>query len=509
MSTKIVYGKYLVVDADTVIPSGALYIEGDRVADYGDHAEITRRYRADRTLGSSEMLVMPGPVNAHSHGKGLTDFQRGQVDDTLETWKWRSYPPIDPSLDTRWACVQLLESGVTTTMHNHGLVRPEAWTEEFEAILAAYRESGVRVALAPSLSTENIFTYGEDEQFVHRLPPDLQELCRGISKRMSLFGEREYFEAVGYLRRRHDGPGVQIMHGPAAPQWVRREALEEIARQSAETGTRVHIHVQQTQLQRLYGLKRYGRSLLAYMDEVGALGPRTTCGHAVWISEEDIDLLARTGTSVTHHPGCNLRVRNGISPVHRLLERGVTVALGMDEKELSDDKDFLAEMRLASKLHRLPSHALDSPHLLPRDVFRMATAAGASVLGMDGWVGSLERGRQADVVLADLAAMAEPFASDSLDPIDLLLYRGKAAHVRTVLVAGEVLLEDGRLTRIDREEVVRRLREAIPRNYSESFLRANASMERLRAAVAAHFAPWYEEVTRWEREPYYFLNNRV
>jgi 5-methylthioadenosine/S-adenosylhomocysteine deaminase len=509
MSTKIVYGKYLVVDADTVIPSGALYIDGDRVADYGDYAEITRRYSADRTLGSSEMLVMPGLVNAHSHGKGLTDFQRGQIDDTLETWKWRSYPPIDPYLDTRWACVQLLESGVTTTMHNHGLVKPEAWQEEFETVLGAYRECGVRVALAPSLNTENAFTYGEDEQFIRALPPDLQVLCRGIGERMALFGEREYFEAVDYLRRRHDSPSARIMHGPVAPQWVRREALEEVARQSAKLGLRVHIHAQQTQLQRLYGLKRYGKSLLAYMDEVGILGPRTTCGHAVWVSDEDIDLLARTGTSVTHHPGCNLRVRNGISPVHRLLERGVTVALGMDDKELADDKDFLAEMRLASKLHRLPSHALDSPHLLPRDVFRMATAAGASVLGLDGWVGSLERGRQADMVMVDMEAMAEPFASDSLDPLDLLLYRGKAAHVRTVLVAGELLLEDGRLTQIDREEVVRRLSESIPAEYGERFRQANALMARLRAAVADHFAPWYGEVARWERAPYYFLNNRA
>jgi 5-methylthioadenosine/S-adenosylhomocysteine deaminase len=509
MSTKIVYGKYLVVDANTVIPSGALYIDGDRVVDYGDYAEITRRYGADRTLGSSEMLVMPGLVNAHSHGKGLTDFQRGQIDDTLETWKWRSYPPVDPYLDTRWACVQLLESGVSTTMHNHGLVKPDAWQEEFEAVLKAYRECGVRVAFAPTLNTENVFTYGEDEQFLRALPPDLQDLCRGIVERMGLFGEREYFEAMDHLRRSHDGPGVRIMHGPAAPQWVRREALEEIARQSRETGIRVHIHVQQTQLQRLYGLKRHGKSLIAYMDEVGLLGPRTTCGHAVWISEDEIDLLARTGTSVTHHPGCNLRVRNGISPVHRLLERGVTVALGMDEKELADDKDFLSEMRLASKLHRLPSHSLDSPHLLPRDVFRMATAAGAEVLGMEGWVGSLERGRQADVVLVDMEAMAEPFASDSLDPLDLLLYRGKAAHVRTVLVAGEVQLEDGRLMQIDREEITRRLRESIPAEYGERFLKINAPMGRLRGAVAAHFAPWYEEVARWERDPYYFLNNRA
>ncbi len=166
-------------------------------------------------------------------------------------------------------------------------------------------------------------------------------------------------------------------------------------------------------------------------------------------------------------------------------------------------------MRVASKLHRLPSHALASPHLLPRDVFRMATSAGARVLGFDPWIGSLQRGQQADVVLLDLAAMAEPFASQDHEPLDLLLYRGKASHVRTVLVAGEVQVEDGKLTRLDRQEVIRKLQEAIPADYAERFRQANAPLAKLRAAVAAHFAPWHEEIARWEKSPYYFMNNRV
>jgi 5-methylthioadenosine/S-adenosylhomocysteine deaminase len=509
VSTKIVYGKYLIVDPDTVIPSGALYIEGDRVADYGDHAQILRRYKADRTLGSSETLVLPGLINAHSHGKGLTDFQRGHLDDTLETWKWRSFPPVDPYLDTRWACIQLLESGVTATMHHHGLVRPEAYEEEFAAVLRAYEECGVRVAFAPTLNTENVFTYGEDEAFLRSRPKEVQDLCRGILDRMALFGESQYFQAVLQLRKRCNSPRVQIFHGPLSPQWVRGEALQEIRRQAVELGMRIHIHVQQTQLQKLYGFKRYGKSLIAHLADIGFLGPELTCGHCVWISDEDIALLAAAGASVTHHPGCNLRVRNGISPVFELLRRGVTVALGMDEKEVGDDKDYLAEMRVAAKLHRLSSHQLDSEHLGSRDLLRMATEAGARVLGFDRWIGSLQRGKQADVVLVDLRALSEPYACEGLDPRDLLLYRGKAEHVRTVLIAGEILMEDRKLACIDREEAVRRLREAIPADYAERFRRTNAPFVKLRSAIAAHFAPWYEEIARWQMQPYYFLNNRL
>lgn len=183
---------------------------------------------------------MPGLVNAHSHGKGLTDFQRGQLDNTLETWKWRRYPPVDPYLDTRWACIKLLENGVTTTMHNHGLVHPDAYEEEFISILEAYKESKVRVAFAPTLNTENIFTYGGDVDFINSLSLKLQITCRDILKQMTLFGEKEYFDAVHSLRRLYNRPQVQIIHGPLAPQWVRREALQEIKKEAAEMGIRIY-----------------------------------------------------------------------------------------------------------------------------------------------------------------------------------------------------------------------------------------------------------------------------
>jgi cytosine/adenosine deaminase-related metal-dependent hydrolase len=509
MPTKLVYGKYLVIDENTVIPSGALYIERDRIVDYGTYGEITEKYRADRTLGSAETLIIPGLVNAHSHGKGLTDFQRGQVDDTLETWKWRSFPPVDPFLDTCWACVQLLAGGVTTTMHNHGLVDPGEFEQEFIAVLEAYQRCGVRVAFAPGLSTENVFTYGDDKDFIETLPPELRGLCQGILKRSALFGEKEYFRSVRRLHSDFTGPHIRIMHGPVSPQWVREEALQQIRKDADELHIRVHTHVQQTQLQKLYGLKRYGKSLIAYLADLGFLAEDVTCGHCVWISEEDIDLLSRFGASVTHHPGCNLRVRNGISPVFELMQRGVVVAIGMDEKEVADDKDYLAELRVAAKLHRLSSHRLDTPCLSSRDIFRMGTRNGAVVLGFDDRVGTLHRGKQADMVLLDLEAISEPYAYDGHDPLDLLLYRGNKNHIRTVLVDGEVLLDQGKFTRIDREEVIRKLRESIPADYRRRFDEANRSMPALRREVAKHFDLWYEEIEGWEKRPFYFMNNRL
>jgi cytosine/adenosine deaminase-related metal-dependent hydrolase len=508
MSSTLIYGKQVVIDPQTVIPSGALYVENGRIVDYGPHGQITGKYKADQILGSAETLVIPGLVNAHGHGKGLSDFQRGQLDDTLETWKWRSFPPVDPYLDTCWTCLQLLAGGVTTTMHNHGLVDPAGYAGEFAAVLDAYRRCGPRVAFAPSLATENVFTYGEDDAFVASLPGDLRDFCGGILKRSAAFGETEYFDAVRALHREYSGSRIRIMHGPVSPQWVRREALERIRQEATDLGLRIHTHVQQTQLQKLYGLKRYGTSLIAYLNDLDFLDADVTCGHCVWISDRDIEILAGSGASVTHHPGCNLRVRNGISPVFELDRSGVVVAIGMDEKEVGDDKDFLAELRVAAKLHRLCSHRLDSPCLGSRDLFRMGTLNGAVVLGFDEQIGTLERGKRADLVLLDLEAICEPYSYEGHDPLDLLLYRAKGSHIRTVLVDGEVLLDHGVFTRIDRDEVVGKLREAIPPDYRLQFETRNRLMLRLREAIAGHFEPWYDEIERRERDPYYLMNNR-
>jgi cytosine/adenosine deaminase-related metal-dependent hydrolase len=508
MSTKLIYGKYLVADAETVIPSGALFVQDEKIVDVGTYDRISREHKAQQTLGSSETLIVPGLVNAHGHGKGITDFQRGQIDDTLETWKWRAFPPVDPYYDTLWAAISLIENGVTTTMHNHGLVNPGAYEEEFTRLLEAYSAAGIRVALAPTLNTENVFVYGDNEAFIDSLSPELQELCRRISKNMARFGEAEYFDAVETLHRKYSSGKVHVLHGPLSPQWVRKEALLEIKKHALERGMRIHIHTQQTQLQYHYGLKRYGKSLLAHLAELGFLGPDVTCGHCVWLSQEDIGVLVRTEASATHHPACNLRVRNGISPVFELVRKGVRVGLGMDEKEFADDKDYIAEMRLAAELHRLPSHRLDSDHLLPAEVFKMGTENGAEVLGFGDAIGTLQKGKQADIVLVDLQRICEPFMYAGHHPLDMLLYRGQGRDVRTVLAGGKVLLEEGKLTQIDRDEVIRKLRESIPADYEEGFARSNALFPQLRTALAAHAEPSYQEIQRWEKNPYYFLNNR-
>jgi cytosine/adenosine deaminase-related metal-dependent hydrolase len=293
-----------------------------------------------------------------------------------------------------------------------------------------------------------------------------------------------------------------------SPQWVSDEILQEIKHHAEQEGLRIHIHVQQTQLQQHYGMIAHGKSLLAHLAGLGFLGENVTCGHCVWLSEDDISVLADTGTSVTHHPACNLRVRNGISPVFEMLKKGITVAIGMDDKEFGDKKDFIEELRLVSKLHRLPSHRLASDHLRPADCFRMGTEYGASVLGFSDRIGTLVPNKKADLVLLDLCSMMMPFTFPDHNIIDVLTYRGSAADIDTVMVNGEILIKNGEPTKIDKQEKLRKLKESIPADYAKLFQEGNKHFPALRDSVAAYFDPWHEALEFNAKTPYYFLNNR-
>ena len=508
MNKKIVCGKYVVVDADTIIPSGAIYIEDDTVVRAGPYDKIAPKDTDCEMIGSADHLVIPGLVNAHGHGKGVTDFQRGQLDDTLETWKFRYYPPIDSYYDTLWTGIRLLESGVTTTMHNHNLSNVDDYNQEFADTVEAYLKCGIRLAFAPTLVNQNAFVYGDNTAFVQSLSPKLQDLCHRITERMTRFGVRQYLNAIETLFKQYRSARIEILHGPMSPQWVSEAVLREIKAHDDSNELRIHIHTLQTQLQKLYGHKTMGKSLLRYLFDMGFLGPNVTCGHCVWLDKPDIELLAATHTSVTHHASCNLRVRNGISPVFAMLNAGITVGIGMDDKEFGDDKDFIEEMRMVSKLHRLPSHHLDSDHLKPKDCFRMGTEYGSKVLGFSDRAGTLDPGKQADIALIDLTRISEPVICLDHDIIDLLIYRGRATDVDTVLVAGEVVVENGRHVKIDREDVIHNLKASIPEDYNERFRQNNLLFPELRQKVKEYFASWYPEIGAIEKDPFYHMNNK-
>jgi cytosine/adenosine deaminase-related metal-dependent hydrolase len=203
-----------------------------------------------------------------------------------------------------------------------------------------------------------------------------------------------------------------------------------------------------------------------------------------------MEICAATGTSVCHNASSNLRLRVGILPAARLLEKGVNVSIGMDGTTLNDDEDMLTELRLVSKLHRLPRGLEYVRCPDSYDVLRMATTNGARSVTMPDAIGKLEPGRKADVVLVDYDAIAQPSLAPRVHVVDAVVYRARGLDVDTVVVGGEVLLRDGRFTRADVDDVTRRLAESAAAPLPADTERWHGCLRELHPHVVRFYEHW-------------------
>jgi 5-methylthioadenosine/S-adenosylhomocysteine deaminase len=508
VTTLVHAGRVVTAHDSPVLANGAVAICGTSIHEVGTFEELSSKYPEARVFGGDRFLLIPGLINGHSHGRGLSDFQRGARDDTLETWRFetRKYIPVPVYDDVAYSAARLLKSGVTATMHNpSSLQDPTAFGEEFEACLRAYRDAGMRVLFCPGIANDNPFVYGDNAAFLAGLSKKTREAMAAPLPSGALTGAN-YLQVIGELHARHHGPITRIGFGPMAPQWCTEGLLRKIGQEADRLGAMIHVHAAQTVFQKIYALRTYNRTLIEHLNDLDLLGPSLVIGHCVFPSESDISLLAETDTGVTHHASCNLRVRNGIAPAFHMLEGGVRVGLGLDGKSINDDDDFIQEMKVCFLLHRIPSLELDSPHLSARQVFRMATEIGATLIGFGDELGRLAPGKPADLVLLDYKEMCKPFVDPSHDPIEVLLFRGHGKHVHTVWVNGTMVVESGRLLTIDEDAVETRLAEAASRPRTEKELEQARMLDEVREGVRNYYRGWTENI---QMQPYFDINSRV
>jgi cytosine/adenosine deaminase-related metal-dependent hydrolase len=216
----------------------------------------------------------------------------------------------------------------------------------------------------------------------------------------------------------------------------------------------VHTHASESQAEVDLVRRRSGLSNIEYLDATGLASARLCAAHCVWASVAEQALLADRDVKVMHCPGSNLKLGSGIAPVAELLTRGVCVSLGADGAACNNRLDMFDEMRLAATLQAFRH----GPGALPaRTVLRMATRAGARTLGLERDIGSLEPGKRADVIVV---SRDRPHLQPDQDPWSTLVYAARGSDVETVMVDGEVLVEDGELTRLDLGAVIAGAREA-------------------------------------------------
>lgn len=513
--TKIVRGKYLIKNDGSdptggVIEDGALFIRGDEIVEVGSDREIRRKYSADEIIGGNDYVMLPGLVNSHSHGRGLTCLQLGTEDDSLELWRmyWRTQKRLDPYWDTLYATVKLIESGVTTTVHSHSTVNPATYEEEALQTLKAYDDSGMRVAFALDIKNQNSFVYDDDQKFLAMLPfnlrSELEALLFENPTGIQLQLEDIYFHIFEKISEQHQRKAgrLNIFFGPVSPVWVSDDLMRKIKEKANEYATGIHMHCLETCYQKEYGFKKYGESVVEHLNKMGILGEEASLAHAVWLTERDIDLLAETGTSVVHNPGSNLRLRSGIAPVLRMLEKGVNVGIGLDGITLNDTDDLLEEMRLCSKLHWMPGLVRD--FLTPQTVLRMATISGAKIARFKD-IGVLKRGFKADIVLMDLKKLSAPYLEPRSDIFKVILARGNSSAVDTVLIGGEIFKQNKKLVKPDKKSILRELRKPLKGEKGKEMLVLEDLLKRLEPYIKRFYEDW--EVR--DAEPFYRWNSKI
>ena len=409
-----------------VLEDHALVVADGRIVDLLPRREAAARYRAAEQVSLPTHALIPGLVNAHTHA-AMTLF-RGLADD-LDLWTWLNRH-IWPA-ETKWideafvrdgtglAAAEMLRGG--TTCFSDMYFYPEVAGQ-------VASDAGMRI-VAGLIALD--FPTGWAE------------------------GPDRYLEkGIEVHERFADDPLVRSAWAPHSPYTVSDGPLERIRELAEELDIPVHIHVHETAHEVESARAENGERPLERLDRLGLLGPRLIAVHMTQLEDGDFDHLAERGAHVVHCPESNLKLASGLCPVDRLLRAGASVAIGTDGAASNNDLSMFGEMRTASLLAK---SVAGYPSVLPAaQALELATLGGARALGMEGSIGSLEAGKEADAVAIDLSP---PETSPVYHPISQIVYSASTHQVSDVWVAGRRVLEDRRLLTIDEAAVRARAEE--------------------------------------------------
>ena len=511
MGDMILRGRYVVTDARRgaagVLEDAAVRIAGDTIAEVGPFAPLAARHPGSAVKGNGKQLLMPGLIDAHCHGRGLSPIQKGVRHDYLENalFDWAFMPVLPPELSAGLTAVRHLRGGCTTVHHNGFDTDGAGAAEHAARAIATYLDSGIRLAFSPGVRNLNKLALDE-AAFIETLPADLKAWAErhatGDPDRLA----DTYFALFEGLHGRFDGPDTRILLSPSWAHGATDDFLRRTRDLAERLGAQIHMHLLQTPIQRAYGLRAHGKPTLDWLDGLGLVDRNVTYGHAIHVTERDIALMARRGASVTTHPSCNLNMRNGLAPIWHMVEAGVNVAMGMDDKTINDDEDAVMELRMIHKLHRTPDFDLGKPALDAYAVLAMGTVNAARVCGFADRVGALTPGMKADAILVDLEGVLEdPWLDPALDIVEACLHRARGTDVDTVVVGGKLVIDERQWRTIDVRTLYDEIRAVVAKGIGVEQRRTAEMLQRVKQHAHAWYAGWSEPMLT---RPYYVWNSR-
>ena len=512
MTTQFIRGKQVICGVDDsgkaqVIDDGVVVVRAGSIIAVGTFAELAPEYACDVVVGGADKIVFPGLVDAHHH-IGVTPVQHGSPDLPLELWivDLMGARSVDPYLDTLYSAFELARSGVTTVQHlPHPIPgSPDEVSKGAAAMIAAYKDVGMRVSYGQSVTDQNHIVYGDDEQFISSLPSNLQPVFRDSVASTSLTLDESTGIFAHLAEQYSDDPLVAVQLAPDNLHWCSDIALETVRDLSATLGVPMHMHLLETPYQKAYAHERCGHSAVEHLHQLGLLGPLLTLGHGVWTTRADLELLSESGTRVCHNCSSNQRLRSGTAPLNAMLEHGIEVAIGIDEAGINDDRDMLQELRMVLRAHRVPGMEARVPS--PAEVFRMASEHGARTTAFGDQIGALKPVRAADLVLLDFDRLRFPYLDADVPVVDALVQRARTAHVDSVMVGGELIIEHGKFTRIDEQGALNELAASLRVPPSSAELERRRVSRAARPYVEAFYRHYLDEI---ECEPFYRMSSQL
>lgn len=380
---------------------------------------VPENFQPDKTIDAGEMLAIPGLVNCHAHTY-MSLFRNLADDLTFEDWLFGSIMPREDALsaeDAYWgsmlSCCEMLKSGTTCFMDMHMFPNMSARAADM---------LGMRAVMTRGLTGSD----RNDEGGLRRLNEHISEM--------------EEFK---------NNSRITFKMGPHAIYTCGQDYLEFLIEKAHELGQEFHIHLSETENEVESCIKERGVSPVEYLDSLGFFDIKTAAAHCVHLSERDMDILAAKNVSVIHNPKSNLKLANGIAPVAQMADRGINVCMGTDSQASNNTNNLFSDINFAALLQKGITRV---PTVCPAgQVMEFATKNGAKALGINS--GELKEGKKADIVLMELnRAQLRP----KNDLLAALVYSANGSEVDTVIVDGEIVLEKGRLTKFDENEIYAR-----------------------------------------------------
>ena len=432
MQMLIENGTVLTLDNKKVVREAAIAIEDTTIVDVGKTYELKRKYgRGYEKIDAKNKIVIPGFINTHQHA--AMSLLRGYADDLplqewLEKWIW----PIEKHMTSQdiyagalLTATESIMSGVTTvnTMYHHTPEKNEA---------KAFEHASLR-----GIVGHVCFSWRKKED----------------RKALEALAKNWHNKRNGLIRASVD---------PHSPYTVDPEYMKELRRTCDELNHKYgsekapiiwHIHVAETadekeKIRKAFGM-RLKDGIMEYLDSLGVLDRHTIAAHCVAMTDGDIETMKRQQVKASHNPVSNLKLASGVSPVPKMLRKGVTVSLGTDSPCSNNTADMFDVIKTAAILHKGVNN---NPALLPaQQVLELATIEGAKALSWENEIGSIEVGKKADLAIIDCR---KPHLQPLHNETSQVVYAAKPSDVETVIINGEIIMEDRKLSKLKVEEIM-------------------------------------------------------